>query len=393
RGKSSGALQMASAGIGAYSGEIGAGGSGAADNSSDVSEDASFAENITAGASGAEDSTGQLPARADRSFTDGGADSAAQSPSLADSASSAPPAPAESAADSGGAADNSINAGETAISAANEPAAGSIAPSPAEDPTDSADSAATCSSVASQGIAPISAPSATDSSTADSFLYTFSITIDTGDFDGTLNQIQALGGWVVNSQINNLDANGEKTASITRRISMADYEAAKDALWQSGQVVSEDESLVKYTSQIQDVQVRIAAKSQETDRLTALLAKSGAIDVMTAVESYLSTAASELDSLRGQLRYYQDITQSPYLNITVVSGPAPAPPDTPQTLGARMNDSFAGSWNTAVDFLAAAAVWIVGAIIPLAIIALVIIAGLLIAAGLIRKQGRRGHDK
>ena len=231
-----------------------------------------------------------------------------------------------------------------------------------------------------------------ESAAGGDFKRTFTITLQTDDYASALSRIKAIGGWVVDSrETGGPDQYGGSSAYILRRVGAADYEAAKDALRQAGEVTYENETLEKYTAQIQDTEARIRAKTDEADRLTALLEKSEAIDVMTMVEARLGAAEADLDALNGQLRYYRDITRSAYLDITVLADAVPPPPETPASLGARIAERFASSWNSAVDFFESFTLWLSGAIVPLA--AAAAIAVVVIVAVKSYKSGRRGHDK
>ena len=151
------------------------------------------------------------------------------------------------------------------------------------------------------------------------FRRTFTINLIVEDFQDAKRIIDGINGYNVSSHENfgGYYGEGYYSGNMTRRVDIGSYENAKASLRSLGEVVYENESLEKMSSVIQDLRVRITAKTEEEARLVELLKQSSSMAVMAAVESRLGWVTGELDNLKGDLRYYEDITARPYLEITV----------------------------------------------------------------------------
>jgi len=118
-------------------------------------------------------------------------------------------------------------------------------------------------------------------------------------------------------------------ASITAQVPAADLTAFLDEVSEIGEVDSLDVSAQDVTTQVIDLDARIAVLEGSIDRLTALLAEATRVEDLVAIEAELSNRQAELDSLTSQRKYLAEqvalstvtISLSPITEIADVDSP------------------------------------------------------------------------
>ena len=221
--------------------------------------------------------------------------------------------------------------------------------------------------------------------------YNISLTVD--DVQKTMDKISQLNGVQVSMNYSSPAYEGaQSSASITRRVSVQDYDNLKNQLRLLGDVTDESESMQSMARQLNDLKAQLTARDDQKSRLLTLLGKSGDLDTMVKVEGMLNSASDDSDSLNAQIRDINAQIGQPYINIQLynrVYAP-PAPPN--PTLGVRVANSFKQSVNGTVQFMQGLLMFIVRASIP--VLSFVIIIVLIYAlVRFARKRGGRGPSE
>jgi hypothetical protein len=197
----------------------------------------------------------------------------------------------------------------------------------------------------------------------------FHIHITLDDMAGALQVINGLDGYSLHTNVNYHEFGSN--ANINRRVDIHAYDYVRHRLRELGNVAYESENVYKRSDEVSDLEARLAAKTEETRRLTELLAASHTMDVLAMVERRLGAAETERDDLRGRLNQIYAMCAQPIITIFIhenLPEPAILPED---TFYERLNRNFIRSLNSLIRFMENALVFISGAVVPLLLLAAV----------------------
>ena len=139
----------------------------------------------------------------------------------------------------------------------------------------------------------------------------------------------------------------ERRANFTRRVDRRHFRHVQEVLRGLGEVVNESENAQFLGAQIMDVEVRLAAISQEIERLSVMMAASTSLDVLIAIDIRLGQLNWERNSLMGQRNVLLTHAASPVIHIWLVEPPEDLPEFVPPGFGGRVAESFGDSlWGT-----------------------------------------------
>ena len=134
--------------------------------------------------------------------------------------------------------------------------------------------------------------------------------------------IQGLGGFVFGQR----STGGSQPSSvITFKVLPEDFYEALRRLGSLGELRNQVVSADDVTERIVDLESRIATAQTSVERLRALLAEAGSVEVIAQLENQLLERETQLETLRGQLRTLQD--QVALATIVVTFTEAAARPD------------------------------------------------------------------
>ncbi|MCL2169880.1 MAG: DUF4349 domain-containing protein [Defluviitaleaceae bacterium] len=197
------------------------------------------------------------------------------------------------------------------------------------------------------------------------------ISIRVDNVEDAVGALRGLAGQNLSSDVAISQRYGASFAHIERAVPRALHGAVLDALREFGDVTHESEFTVYYGSQMRELSIRLDAANNEIQRLLELLAGASSLDVLIAVDESLSRAERERNALQGQLNVLNASALQPIIVISMSETmPAMArfTDAQPYTLGERMANSFAGSWNMIIAGLGHFVVFLSLAIIPLGIL-------------------------
>ena len=128
--------------------------------------------------------------------------------------------------------------------------------------------------------------------------------------------VQAKGGAIYNTDIQVGDPRSA-TAMITVKVPPADLEPLIAGLGGVGTLVSRTQQTEDVSTQITDVEVRVATATASVDRIRALLADAKNLQDVTAIESELTARETTLEQLLAQQRNLDGRVQLATLTITL----------------------------------------------------------------------------
>lgn len=236
---------------------------------------------------------------------------------------------------------------------------------------------------------------------SEKIIYSASARLETTEFDTALEKIQSLvkelGGFMESTSIsgNNYSSiargnTGGRSASFTIRVPSDKFSVLTGSLSDIGNVPYCNTYMQNVTMEYYDVQSRLEAyKTQET-RLLEMLAAAESVEDMLAIQQQLTDVQYEIDSLTGQLRYYdhQVNYSTVSLDVTEVREYTPEPTIT-LTYWQRMTRGFAESLKSVGEFFQDLFLWFVTSLpwlVPLA-------AAVVLVAWLVRRSAKKRPER
>jgi len=169
---------------------------------------------------------------------------------------------------------------------------------------------------------------------------TYTINIQVEYMDTAMEIVRSLPG-------HNLDSsatfdNWHRGADFRRRVPAESFRDVQETLRELGEVTFESEAAFHLGAQFFDVEVRIAALSQEIDRLTEMMIASDTLEVLIAVNDRLSHVSWERDSLIGRRNVLLTESVGPIIHISLFEPLEWVPPE-PQSFWERVTTAFGRS--------------------------------------------------
>ena len=150
--------------------------------------------------------------------------------------------------------------------------------------------------------------------------------------------VQGKGGAIYNTDIQVGDPR-LATATITVKVPPADLESLIAGLGGVGTLVNRTQQTEDVSTQITDVEVRIATATASVDRIRALLADAKNLQDVTAIESELTARETTLEQLLAQQRNLDGRVQ--LATLTIILTPQP---EHPQAAAGASRQSVGGAW-------------------------------------------------
>lgn len=128
---------------------------------------------------------------------------------------------------------------------------------------------------------------------------------------------ESLGGYVAGSEIRE-GREGSRSASLVLRVPSDSVDVLVESLPRLGRVLSVSISTQDVSREYVDVETRLAVQEETVERLRQLAARGGSLEELLAAERELGRAVSELESLKGQMRYYDQRIAESDMRLTLV---------------------------------------------------------------------------
>lgn len=134
--------------------------------------------------------------------------------------------------------------------------------------------------------------------------------------------VSQAGGYVARSDLRT-HGGGLRSGSFMIRVPSAGFADLMSEIESVGRPLSLSSGVVDVGREYVDLETRLAVGEETVERLRALGARGGDLTDLLAVEREVGRALAELESLKGQLRYYDQRISESELNVTLTE-PAPA---------------------------------------------------------------------
>jgi hypothetical protein len=200
---------------------------------------------------------------------------------------------------------------------------------------------------------------------------TGSVTLVTGDLTRARDDLDRLvgryGGYVSRERTTTARAGRPQRASLQLRLPARFFDTLMGSFDDFARVTSTHRASEDVTTQVIDVDARLATQRDSIRKLRAFLRRTTDVDSMIRLESEISTREADLESLQAQQRYLDDQTAMATIDVSMTqprTRTATAPPDT----GSGFVAGLHRGWN-ALTALVAATLTVVGALLPFVAVA------------------------
>jgi len=141
------------------------------------------------------------------------------------------------------------------------------------------------------------------------------------NLEASLSSAQAFaseaGGFIAASELNE-GREGARTASLVFRVPADRFQSVLDRLPELGRVLSVSILAEDVSREYLDVETRLQVGEETVARLRELASRGGNLEDLLAAERELARALTELESLKGQLRFYDQRVAESDLRVTLV---------------------------------------------------------------------------
>jgi len=220
--------------------------------------------------------------------------------------------------------------------------------------------------------------------------------LQTSTFDEDLTQILAAvnqaGGYISSSSISGqpISETGSRygrDAYYVVKIPAQQYDAVLNLSRGIGKVTYYNEYTDDITSDYYDIQTRLETYQAQYDKVTTLLEKCDNMEDILKIEAHLTELLYQIDSLKGQIRMWDQLVAFSTLSISLTEVADPSAIHTANpTLGERISEGFFGGINDLIeggqDFL----VWFVSNVFGLILWAGIFVGGFFIIRAIVRRR-------
>ena len=204
---------------------------------------------------------------------------------------------------------------------------------------------------------------------------TGTISLESKDIDKVLvgidGVVSAQRGIVESEDAQTDDEGHTRTASVTLRVPVDNFEPAVDAISGLGVLVREQTSTEDVTTKVADVNARVDSAQRSIDQLRLLFSRANTLGDIIRLESELSQRQADLESLQAQQRSLGRQTALSTIQVSITrpdEAPASAVDDGDQ---AGFVDGIKSGWSGLVTFVQGVA-HVVGLVLPLGTLALIV---------------------
>ena len=138
----------------------------------------------------------------------------------------------------------------------------------------------------------------------------------------------------------------ERWGMFERRVDYWAYSHVQEVLRGLGDVVNESQNALFLGAEIMDADARIAALTQEMERLAIMLAASENLNVLISIDARLSQVALDRNSVIGTRNVLAAQAANPVISIRLLEIPEGRPPVAPDRFGSRVTGTFMRSLRT-----------------------------------------------
>lgn len=229
-----------------------------------------------------------------------------------------------------------------------------------------------------------STTSETPTENPDKIIYSSDVTVETTDFEGSLNDLDELiaeyGGWVESSSVNGANFYNRsrgyvsnRSANYTIRIPSNRFDALMNSLSTLGNVPYTHTYTENVTTQYYDAQARLKAYQTQETRLLEMMEVAESVEDIILLEDRLTELRYQIESIQSNLNNWdRRVSYSTvYLSLQEVQEYTPEV-ETKLTYGQKLGRALKDGLSSVADFFKDFFLWFVEALPTLLIIAAVI---------------------
>jgi hypothetical protein len=156
------------------------------------------------------------------------------------------------------------------------------------------------------------------------------MTVGAGTFDSKLSLARTLveteGGYIAGTQAQAQPADSQiRTGILNFMVPAANFDATIDELSKIGKVQNEQITGTDVSGQYLDLQTRLDNAIAQRSAMLSLLTQAKTINDMIAVQNQISQITTQIEQLKGQIKYLDDHTAFSALTVTMTEAAAIAP--------------------------------------------------------------------
>ena len=223
-------------------------------------------------------------------------------------------------------------------------------------------------------------------------IISYEIQLEVTNLEEALEVINTLEGYNTNELIYNMNQPAhtdsehlKRGADITRRISIENYDYARNTLKQLGVTISEFEDQQRIDVQNFNTKIKLDAKEQEFNRLLSLLEMNNTVQGMIEIQKRLLVLEDEIDNYKLILNRNSEEAMSPNVSIRLVEEKNEL--DENRSIFSKMGTAFSNSAKSIVFVLQQAVLLVSILIVPLTLVTIIGVAYLFISNKAKRRDG------
>jgi len=237
---------------------------------------------------------------------------------------------------------------------------------------------------------------------AKKIIYSANLQLETTDFDAALRAADKLvadrGGFVADSSVwgdPDYQPDGSvrvvnRNASYTLRVPADQFEAALAQAGTIGNVLSTSRQAQNVTSQFTDNEARLDSLQTQEKRLLAMVDKATDVDVLVTLEERLSDVRYQIEDLQRTLKNMQMDVDYSTITLTIREVAVYTPTKGVQrSFGQKIADAFDNGWRGFAASMQNLAVFLVGALPVLLVLAVLAVVIILIVKASSRKNAKK----
>jgi len=159
------------------------------------------------------------------------------------------------------------------------------------------------------------------------------ITVGSGTFDSKLQDVRRIveseGGYIAGTDAQANPTTDQpsdiRTGVISFMVPAGHFDSTIDDLSKVGKVQSEHITGTDVSAQYVDLNARLANAEAQRNAMLALLAQARNINDIIAVQTQIGQITSQIEELKGQIKYLDDNTSYSTVTVTLTESGAPAP--------------------------------------------------------------------
>lgn len=172
------------------------------------------------------------------------------------------------------------------------------------------------------------------------------------------------GGYLASEDTSNDRAGRPERSVLVLRVPEPAFDDVMTELTEIGRTERADRQSEDVTTQVIDVDTRVATQEASLARLQRFLRQATNVDDMIRIESEIARRQGELESLKAQQKYLSDNTSMSTVTVRLRTPAAPPPPPEPEQTGFLVG--LSDGWQALRGVLVAGAT-VAGALLPFAV--------------------------